>query len=698
MSKIATAQITIKEQVGVYVSTITPPVALIPTDFDFTDPVYSSFEFLAELKEDDGYILPYLSFNETVFTYNRTTGIIKIKYLDPNPEETRFEYDFDFFKDSAKTEKVGTFRLILIKNAASTDSYTSILSNINESISCDSNGNPIGEILIPCETFGFFGTKQLTFTTGTPQKGQYTVSLVPENCEVSNLTPSGKFYVVGITADTARVDVNFKLGPVPHVEQKMTMSLNKTYAGDPGSDGEDGDDGPGVLFYGQWNNKTVYPVSLTTRAVTYIMAGVNKEYWMTPLRNDISYMPTDVKPGSTGSLWEPFGASFQSIATNLLLAENAHINMLDVGEGIWFGDGLRINNTEGIVHKDNGFQITPDGTFVSPYAGINGRITNLFVPRIYSGVSLPEAEQIIRNQDVPFEKYFVVDSNGKIYAQEASIKGVLEASVGSKLGILTVNENEVTVAGDNKNITITTDTVDSKFVDSPSYVLQGSSTPVQIVKNTTNTPTIINKSFDQTLYEINNINKGSYNIKCLMFIGNIQTVVKSTSGNIPSMAGSQIFYNIYFDVLKQSDNSVITSIPIYNYDAATFMFEGTGNITDDKNLNVTKTLTFSETAKLRIRAKGNYAVNTYKADENVLIDCYVKQYSNLPILKIDGINQQMIIGSDGIGVMVNAANYFKITQTPDGSGIRLQGSFPEWSADLPIGTLYLDNNKFLKVK
>lgn len=692
MAQTATAQITIRSQTGVYVATITPPVALIPTNSDFTDPVFSSFEFLAELREDENFILPYLTFNESVFTYDRTTGIIKIKSLNTDPTVTRFEYDFDFFTDSAKTNKVGTYRLILIKNAAASDAFTSLLSNVNESISCDNAGNPLSAVNVPCETFSFYGINPLTYTTGTPTKSQYTLRLVPENCTVSAVDSNGKFFVTSITADTARVNVIFTMGAPPHVRQTLTMSLNKTYSGDVGGNG---DDGPGMLFYGEWNNTTVYPVSLKTRSVVYIMAGVNREYWMTPLRDDIAFMPVEIKPGTTGSIWEPFGASFQSVATNLLLAENAHINMLNVGEGIWFGtDGLKINNDEGIIHKNNGFQITPNGSFISPFAGINGRVTTEFVPRIYSGLNLVEAEQVIRGLDVPFNKYFVVDSNGKIYAQEAEIKGVLEASIGSRIGILSVNNNEVNVAGDGRNITITTGSVDSKFVDSPSYSMPQVTTPVDAVEILRSSPIIITEQIEQTLYELpQKVIKGSYNTRIMFEINNVQTVIKSNS----SATGTQLFYSIYLDIVDASNNSIISSEAIYNYDASTFMFPSTGNITESKTVTVNKTISVLKDVKVKIRIKGNYALTVGRSGETAAIGCSSRQWGDQIIIKMDGINQQMIIGSDGIGVMVNADNYFKITQTPNRTGIRLQGTFPTWSLDLPVGTIYRDSNSFLKV-
>lgn len=110
-----------------------------------------------------------------------------------------------------------------------------------------------------------------------------------------------------------------------------------------GKDGKDGVDGksPVLVFRGNYNDSgsvTYYGTSHRVDAVKY-----NGVYYIARVdAGTFNTVPTDE------SKWNPFGAQFESIATNLLLAENANIagwvfrnNRLESQNGSMYMDGVR---------------------------------------------------------------------------------------------------------------------------------------------------------------------------------------------------------------------------------------------------------------------------------------------------------------------------------------------------------------------
>ena len=81
-----------------------------------------------------------------------------------------------------------------------------------------------------------------------------------------------------------------------------------------GDDGTDGNDGPGIVYRGLFNQNTLYYKSAIRRDVVKYM--------------DVYYLykgTNGVALAWSSANWETFGGQFESVATNLLLAENANI-------------------------------------------------------------------------------------------------------------------------------------------------------------------------------------------------------------------------------------------------------------------------------------------------------------------------------------------------------------------------------------
>ena len=105
-----------------------------------------------------------------------------------------------------------------------------------------------------------------------------------------------------------------------------------------GSDGKDGKAGPSVVYRGEYDPKeTYYGTSQRCDVVHYEQTA--QYYIASPTAGTFS----DKIPTNT-QYWLPFGASFDSIATGLLLAEGANI-------GDWFIQGGKIVSTLGTNNK-----------------------------------------------------------------------------------------------------------------------------------------------------------------------------------------------------------------------------------------------------------------------------------------------------------------------------------------------------------
>ena len=91
--------------------------------------------------------------------------------------------------------------------------------------------------------------------------------------------------------------------------------------------GVDGAAGPGVVYRGEYDATEAYTYSSVRRDIVKHVTGNGGPYWI------CTNTTLDNAPGTTSIHWEEFGATFSSVATGLLLTENAVItNELTIGE------------------------------------------------------------------------------------------------------------------------------------------------------------------------------------------------------------------------------------------------------------------------------------------------------------------------------------------------------------------------------
>ena len=126
-----------------------------------------------------------------------------------------------------------------------------------------------------------------------------------------------------------------------------------------GSNGADGGAGPGVVYRGEWANGVEY-YKTTTRVdvVSYLGA-----YYLANLTHtSATGNATTGQPG-VGTRWTAFGAQFSSVATDVLLAQNANIT-----RGLVMGT---LGDFSGFIRSANATSLTAGNGF---YLDVNGKV------------------------------------------------------------------------------------------------------------------------------------------------------------------------------------------------------------------------------------------------------------------------------------------------------------------------------------
>lgn len=214
-----------------------------------------------------------------------------------------------------------------------------------------------------------------------------------------------------------------------------------------GLPGTPGEQGPSLTFYGLYDKNIKYPLSNKNRVVVEVRENSNSTFFMSKLVDPPRESTTGFNNPLDSGDFEMFGGNFQSLATGLLFAKDAHLDVVNIGNGIWFpespyGSGKRLKiNAEGIKYgtpTNPEFQIGIDGSFISPEAGIYGKPSSSVVPRFYSGVNYSGAQNIIDGTEVN-ERSFIVDSSGRLLSTSGIIGGWNISSTGLSNGKMSID-------------------------------------------------------------------------------------------------------------------------------------------------------------------------------------------------------------------------------------------------------------------
>ncbi len=207
-------------------------------------------------------------------------------------------------------------------------------------------------------------------------------ALVQKAGEVPTLFPA-YFWVEGIKKDSSRTTLLSTTSPVSTISfptlaeyDSFEITLYKDYTQEGGfqnrldhenipvlCDGADGEGTVGMVLRprGEWRENNIYGCFESYRDV--VIYGEDRKYYVA--KEGIGSIPVGTLPTNT-IYWEPFD-DYENIATGLLLADNAYIDILGTS-------GIRIGNypncwemTAGsVVHRVSGLSLTADGVLSAP--------------------------------------------------------------------------------------------------------------------------------------------------------------------------------------------------------------------------------------------------------------------------------------------------------------------------------------------
>jgi hypothetical protein len=259
------------------------------------------------------------------------------------------------------TDETLTDTVTIVKVSEGADAYTVVLSNeahtfpATEAGVVDGGDYSGGDCLVTV----YYGATQLTYGAGA---GKYAVSHTESptaafNGAIASESSQAEFRVSYISSSLSYLKFQANL-TITIYDTGLTIpkiiSYTKSLKGNPGDDGssgtsgssgatgddgEPGDAGPGVSFRGNWASGTYYYGRNYSTGFRADIVKYGSSYYICLLSN------SGVAPTNT-TYWSSFGSTFSSVATDILLAQDATItNALVMGTASEWGTIRSYNKT-----------------------------------------------------------------------------------------------------------------------------------------------------------------------------------------------------------------------------------------------------------------------------------------------------------------------------------------------------------------
>ena len=307
------------------------------------------------------------------------------------------------------------------------DAYTVILSNESHTLPTTTSGD-VTYAGSGTEIIAYKGTTQLTGVTGggTPSAGQFTATPTDDNITVGSESASSNKLVFdvssGCTSNTATISFAIKLESASTVITKV-QSISKA---NQGATGETGAAGAGIAYQGEWATSTAYIGTATRKDV---VKGSDNEYWIAKSSHTSGASTKPITGGSYATYWETFGATFSSVATDILFADDVYAQKT-VNIGTSGGSPvIALDADDGNSHAN-------------PFIGISSSTYDAN-SGIYLGFDSATPKLSIKNSDG--SKYFrwtgaalevdagnfTIDSSGDITATNVDLTGDITAETGA---------------------------------------------------------------------------------------------------------------------------------------------------------------------------------------------------------------------------------------------------------------------------
>ncbi len=205
------------------------------------------------------------------------------------------------------------------------DGLTVVVTNEAHVLPAASDGTVSSYIASGTDIVVFSGVNQVPYGTGL---GTFDVTAVATGITAGAASTVSTYIRrfadhSAMTADNATITFTIKVRNASGAEVIITktQSLSKAKTG---ATGPNGAAGPSLLYRGQWNSSTADYTGSATR-VDVVRTGSAGSYVFYKAKTTAGTIPANTDPTNNSTYWENFGASFQSVATSLLLAESANI-------------------------------------------------------------------------------------------------------------------------------------------------------------------------------------------------------------------------------------------------------------------------------------------------------------------------------------------------------------------------------------
>jgi hypothetical protein len=328
-----------------------------------------------------------------------------------------------------------TDKITVVRVKEGSDALTIVLTNEAHTIAAANDGTVLSYAGSGTDIYVYEGATQLDYDGVGTAAGKWTVTAVGSNVTPGALSDGGNYatmaVVSGMSANQASVTFTIsgkKLNGTAFSAITKIQSLTKSIKGADGAAGTSGAAGAGVVFRGLWKVGETYVKTATRQDVVKIPTN-NQDppllYWLAKSTH-VSTAPD--APPATGAgpttYWESFGATFDSVATDILLAQDAAIT-----RGLVIGtDGLNegfirvggVNEAGRVVISEEPFaaifdeedydeltHIGPEGIQIKGVHENNDQPNSYITLRVVSGIaqltaySFDEQQEVARFQGFP---------------------------------------------------------------------------------------------------------------------------------------------------------------------------------------------------------------------------------------------------------------------------------------------------------
>ena len=241
-------------------------------------------------------------------------------------------------------------------------------------------------------------------------------------------------------------------------------------AGSGGTAGTAGGPGPGVVYRGPWADGTEY---FKTTERTDVVKGSDNQYYIAKSTHTPSGTSTrPIDGGSYSTYWQSFGATFSSVATGLLLAENATItkglvigvsgsetgfirsagaDSVTTGTGFYIDANGSVRFGDNTTTGDNYVYWNGDTLAIKGTVNISdGSVGGWVVDSAAEGGSLHDSnDRIVFNPSIPEIQMY--DTDGKLKVQVNPKSTLTDTSVGSNKTISDLESSLTAAASTTSN-------------------------------------------------------------------------------------------------------------------------------------------------------------------------------------------------------------------------------------------------------